>query len=109
NVRYRDAQNFVDLIKMFSTWTSPVLYSWVLVADALENHPWLSFIYTANPLTIAVELSHTAIWEPVVSTPIGLPDTFGWATLTAVAITVVMLIIGQLVFRHYERTFAQDL
>jgi ABC-2 type transport system permease protein len=109
NVRYRDAQNFVDLIKMFSTWTSPVLYSWVLVADALKNHPWMSFLYTANPLTIAVELSHTAIWEPVVSTPIGLPDTFEAASITAVVITIVTLIVGQLVFRHYERTFAQDL
>ena len=109
NVRYRDAQNFVDLIKMFSTWTSPVLYSWVLIAEALHNYPWASFLYTANPLTIAVELSHVAFWEPTVPNPQGVPSYFGEASLVAVAITIVTLVVGQMVFRHYERTFAQDL
>jgi len=109
NVRYRDAQNFVDLIKMFSTWTSPVLYSWILIAEALRNYPWASFLYTANPITIAVELFHVAFWEPTVSDPQGLPDFFGWAALAAVGVTIATLLIGQAVFRHYERTFAQDL
>lgn len=109
NVRYRDAQNFVDLIKMFSTWTSPVLYSWVLIGEALHNHEWATFLYTANPLTIGVELSHLAFWEPTVSEPQGLPHFFPEAALTAVGVTIATLIIGQAVFRHYERTFAQDL
>ncbi|OLH41320.1 sugar ABC transporter permease, partial [Xanthomonas oryzae pv. oryzae] len=109
NVRYRDAQNFVDLIKMFSTWTSPVLYSWILIAEALRNYPWASFLYTANPITIAVELFHVGFWEPTVVEPQGLPEYFSWAALCAIAITIVFLIVGQAVFRHYERTFAQDL
>jgi len=109
NVRYRDAQNFVDLIKMFSTWTSPVLYSWILIAEALRNYPWASFLYTANPITIAVELFHVGFWEPTVVEPQGLPEYFSWAALCAIAITSVFLIVGQAVFRHYERTFAQDL
>lgn len=109
NVRYRDAQNFVDLIKMFSTWTSPVLYSWVLIAEALHNYPWATFIYTMNPLTIGVELFHVAFWEPTVDSSDGLPSFFGWASLWAVVVSLLMLVVGQAVFRHYERTFAQDL
>lgn len=109
NVRFRDAQNFVDLIKMFSTWTSPVLYSWVLVAEALKNHEWAAFIYSANPLTIAVELFHTAFWEPLVTKPQGLPIHFTWALIAAIGVTILSLLIGQTVFRAYERTFAQDL
>ncbi|GAA3927425.1 ABC transporter permease [Microbacterium soli] len=109
NVRYRDAQNFVDLIKMFSTWTSPVLYTWVMMANALHNHSWATFVYMSNPLTVGVELSHTAIWAPLVATPLGVPDYFGWSMLTAAIAALASLVIGQLVFRHYERTFAQDL
>ncbi|MFK3834338.1 ABC transporter permease [Microbacterium sp. NPDC087868] len=115
NVRFRDAQNFVDLIKMFSTWTSPVLYSWILVQEALANHSWLFTVYTWNPLTIAVELFHQGFWagttEPV---PAGQPDPsilpgFGSALLVALIICVAMTIIGQFTFRRFERSFAQDL
>ncbi len=115
NVRYRDAQNFVELIRMFSVWTSPVLYTWVLVKDALVNHEWLFHIYTWNPITVAVELFHQAFWAGTVPPPAaGEPDPsimpdFGIAVLIASLICVVMLIIGQAVFRHFERSFAQDL
>src|SRR5688572_10284784 len=62
NVRFRDAQNFVELIKMFSTWTSPVLYPWIMVYTQLETHPWIFTVYSWNPLTVAVELFHDGFW-----------------------------------------------
>ena len=115
NVRYRDAQNFVELIRMFSTWTSPVLYPWVLVRDAFPNNDLLFSIYTWNPLTVAVELFHQAFWGGTIAGPAAgeldpsiLPD-FGMALSIATLICIVMVIIGQAVFRHYERSFAQDL
>lgn len=115
NVRFRDAQNFVELIRMFSTWTSPVLYSWILVQEALRNHEWLFHIYTWNPLTVAVELFHQGFWAGTVSPPEpGAVDqsilpNFGTAALVATVICVATLIVGQALFRHYERSFAQDL
>jgi len=109
NVRYRDAQNFVDLIKMFSTWTSPVLYTWVLVAEALRDFPGLFFVYMSNPLTIAVELFHLGFWAPTAESTHGLPDVFLSASLVAASFCVLMLFVGQFVFRHFERSFAQDL
>lgn len=115
NVRYRDAQNFVDLIRMFSVWTSPVLYPWLLVQDALANHEWMFHVYTWNPITVAVELFHQGFWAGTVGAPAaGAPDPsimpdFGIAVLVALVICVITLIIGQTVFRHFERSFAQDL
>lgn len=109
NVRYRDAQNFVDLIKMFSTWTSPVLYTWFLVAEALKDLPWAFFLYSMNPLTVAVELFHQGFWYPTVTEGLGLPPNFVAVTLVALVICVTLLIVGQVVFRHFERSFAQDL
>lgn len=111
NVRFRDAQNFVDLIKMFSTWTSPVLYTWAMVYVQMENHPWMFIAYSWNPLTVAVELFHQGFWAGTTNagTGEGLMPGFTAALLVAGIICVTMLIIGQLVFRNFERSFAQDL
>lgn len=109
NVRFRDAQNFVDLIKMFSTWTSPVLYTWTLVADALQGHQWLFYIYMCNPITVAVELFHLGFWDATVDITHGLPAHFNLMIIVALIISAASLVIGQLTFRRFERTFAQDL
>lgn len=107
NVRYRDAQNFVEIIRMVSTWASPVLYAWTLVADVAP--PWLLHLYMSNPLTIAVELFHFGFWDPTVDQTHGHPEHFGLYALVALSLCAVLLVVGQLVFRRFERTFAQDL
>lgn len=116
NARFRDAQNFVDLIKMFSVWTSPVLYSLPLIETALKDHPRIYDIYTCNPLTVAVQLMHYGFWgqtravvEKGGPSAESFVDGFGVTAAIAVAICLVLVIVGQLVFRHFERTFAQDL
>src|SRR5690606_23889998 len=45
NVSFRDAQNLVDLILLFATWTSPVLYPWTMVRDKLPD--WMFTLYMA--------------------------------------------------------------
>lgn len=107
NVRFRDAQNFVDIIRMFATWTSPVLYIWTFVYEALPS--WAFHIYMCNPLTVAVELFHYGFWDATVETSPGLPDHFALYGVIAVAFCLVMLVIGQATFRRFERSFAQDL
>lgn len=109
NVRFRDAQNVVEIIRMFSTWTSPVLYSWVLVQNAMPD--WAFHLYMVNPLTMAAELFHYGFWQGTVhdATTHGLPPHFPTYLLIAVVFVLVMLIVGQLVFRRFERSFAQDL
>jgi ABC-2 type transport system permease protein len=117
NVRFRDAQNFVEIIRTVATWSSPILYTWVMVKDATESVPWLFHLYMLNPITVAVELFHEAVWvrlPSVAELPSPPPNAtwppdFGWYVVGAVTIIVFALVVGQLVFRRFERTFAQDL
>ena len=106
NVAYRDSRNFVDLILMFATWTSPVLYSWTMVHDRAPE--WLYNIYMANPMTTAVELFHDAFWLPMAgSTP--RPDHMLLNICIGLALSIITLLVGQLVFRRLEGKFAQTL
>ena len=106
NVAYRDSRNFVDLILMFATWVSPVLYSWTMIRDSAPE--WLYHLYMANPMTTAVSLFHEAFWGPMAGdTP--RPENMLMNILIALAISLVTLLIGQLVFRRMEGKFAQTL
>jgi homopolymeric O-antigen transport system permease protein len=107
NVAYRDSQNIVELIRIFATWTSPVLYTFVMVRDTLPT--WLFDLYMANPLTSAVELFHSAFWFPTTSETMERPDHLWLFGLSSLAITLATLAVGQLVFRRLEGRFAQDL
>ena len=120
NVRFRDAENIVELLLLLATWASPVLYHWTMVAQAARaiGMDWITQLYLMNPITQAVELFHFAFWYPV--TDIGLstsptiaqtplaPD-LGLNTVWAFVISAVVFFIGQLVFRRLEGRFAQDL
>jgi len=111
NVRFRDAQNFIEIIRTIATWSSPIMYTWVMVHDHLTHHLWIFNAFMSNPITVAVEMFHQGMWAPVVpaSKRLGWPPDFGWIVLAAVVIIVLVTLIGQLVFRRFERTFAQDL
>lgn len=107
NVLYRDAKNFVDLLLMFATWASPVLYSFEMVRDAAPS--WIYHIYMSNPVTVAVELFHSAFWVPVTQYSAPRPAHFEIYALVAFIIAFGSLLIGQLTFRKLEATFAQRL
>lgn len=106
NVGHRDWKNVVDLILMFSTWASPVLYSYQMVRDAAPE--WLFHIYMANPVTTAVELMHTAFWRGTV-TEASRPETMWLNILIGIFLALLTFAIGQAVFRKLEGTFAQNL
>lgn len=107
NVSFRDAQNFVELIVLVATWASPVLYQWAMVAKILPD--WLMVIYQLNPLTAAVELLHAGFWYPTTNGQTSLPPNLLFFGLCALAISGLLLALGQLVFHKLERRFAQDL
>ena len=116
NAAFRDVENFVDLIVMVATWLSPVLYRISMVQDAIGGTIWW-WIYQLNPLTIVVELFHTAFWrygprvveavpgDPSLITP-GEPFGLWWAGLLIAGATFV---IGTVVFEKSKRRFAQEL
>lgn len=106
NVAFRDSRNIVDLILMFATWASPVLYTFDMVRDRAPE--WLYHLYMANPVTTAVELSHTMFWAPLTTDavrPEGLLMNFG----IGIGLSIVTLVVGQLVFHKLEGDFAQNL
>lgn len=107
NVPFRDAQNFVELILLFATWVSPVLYSWQMVARVAPE--WLMQIYLVNPLTSAVQLFHYGFWAPVTNDPQAFAPEFWVHAGVALLLSVLTLFVGQAVFRKLEPKFAQDL
>ncbi|MDE0547326.1 ABC transporter permease [Microbacterium sp. C7(2022)] len=117
NVRFRDAQNLVEIVRTIATWSVPILYTWVMVKDVTENIPWLFHVYMSNPLAVAVELFHHAFWarlpDVAAASPapenLAWPEYFGIYATVAVALCACILAIGQYVFRRLERSFAQDL
>ncbi|WP_232527737.1 ABC transporter permease [Microbacterium suaedae] len=113
NVRFRDSQNFVDVLRQLATWASPVLYTWELVRDKTPSWvpDWIFHVYMSNPITIAVEMFHFSFWRSTVTGDDwhGFPPHFGAYMAISAGLTLVFLIVGQLVFRRFERTFAQDL
>lgn len=106
NVKHRDSRNIVDLILMFATWASPVLYPWTMVKDVFPE--WLLHIYMSNPVTAAVELFHYAFWAPTTTENV-LSHNLLLYSFTAFGLGCIALLIGQLVFRKSEGTFAQHL
>ncbi|MFB7884237.1 ABC transporter permease [Microbacterium sp. NPDC056057] len=107
NVRYRDAENIVELLLLLATWASPVLYYWTMVQDVLPE--WLVTLYMLNPITQAVELFHFAFWYPITETTLPLPPMLAINTLWTTLITIATVAVGHIVFRRLEGRFAQDL
>ncbi|QBE48643.1 ABC transporter permease [Leucobacter triazinivorans] len=107
NVAYRDAKNIIDVALMFAVWMSPVLYSHAMIRDVLPA--WLYNLYLVNPVTVSVELFHSAFYRPIVPNGVPVPDYMFTNTLAGLGIAIGTLLIGQVVFRKLEGDFAQDL
>ena len=108
NVYFRDAENLVDMLLMIATWASPVLYSWMMVRTQLGET--FFHIYQLNPITVGVETFHFAFWLPTTDGAEAIPPHLLSLWLpVGLAISGLVLVIGQLVFRRLEGRFAQEL
>jgi len=107
NVSFRDFQNFVELIVMVVMWASPVLYPMDRVEGILPG--WLFTLYQLNPITAAVNLFHAGFWYPTTGGRGEVADNLYLYGFIALGISLILLALGQLVFRRLEGRFAQDL
>ena len=108
NVYFRDSENIVDMLLMVATWASPVMYSWTMVESKLG--PGFFALYQANPITVGVELFHYAFWYPTTDGSAAMPpNLFSLWLPIGLAISLVVLALGQLTFRRLEGRFAQEL
>lgn len=110
NVLFRDLENLVDLLLMVLVWLSPVFYSATRVTELVGAGSWLERLYQANPLTVAVELMHRATWAHASPGNADLlPGGLLRDTVVAFVVAVVVLVLGQAVFRRLTGRFAQEL
>ncbi len=119
NVFFRDSENLVDMFLMMATWLSPVMYSWTMVAREVQI-PHIQEIYMTNPLSVAVELFHYAFWQPTlgVDKQQFLLDTGNWHMFPhlltlwvpiALGVSLLVVLIGNFLFKKFEGDFAQEL
>lgn len=119
NVFFRDSENLVDMFLMMATWLSPVMYSWTMVAREVQI-PHIEQIYMTNPLSVAVELFHYAFWQPTLSVEQQgfLLEAGNWHMFphlltiwvpVAFGVSLVLLLLGNYLFRKFEGNFAQEL
>lgn len=108
NVYFRDSENIVDMLLMVATWASPVMYAWTMVHDKLGSVGYS--IYQANPVTIGVELFHYAFWFPTTDGLSAMPpNLFSIWLPVGLAVSLLVLVLGQFTFRRLEGRFAQEL
>ena len=112
NVFFRDFGQVVDILTLVIPWTTPMIYRWTAVkrsASALGLQ-----IYLANPLATAVSLFQRAFWWPTTGRPFRpgdqrFPDHLTTRGLAALTGAVLLLGLGQVVFRRVQWRFAQEL
>jgi ABC-type polysaccharide/polyol phosphate export permease len=92
-VRYRDVAYIVPVAIQFLFFASPVAYSISVVHGKTG-----AFIYQLNPLSGMIGLWRWAV--------LGTPFPQVWTVWSAAGISIGLLLVGAMVFRRMERTFA---
>ncbi len=93
-VKYRDLQMLVGFGVHLWMYITPVTYSSVLIA---EKHPEWMGLYMINPMTPVVELFRSAY--------LGVPNYSANYIWVSVVITVIIFILGLILFSHTEKNF----
>ncbi len=91
-VPYRDVQYIVPFLTSILLYVSPVGYS---LASVPESVQWL---YSLNPLTGILEGFRWSL--------LGIGSLDEFATVWAIASSIVLLGVGAVAFSHFERRFA---
>jgi ABC-2 type transport system permease protein len=125
NVFFRDFQNIVSTLQLFTHWIVPMIYPFErLATSSLADGPLLN-LYLCNPLSIAVMLVQRCFWIPTslgqgtkdahipadasdVGFPI-IPDHLILLGVVMLVASLVVLLLCQLGFRRLETKFAERL
>jgi ABC-2 type transport system permease protein len=112
NVFFRDTQNIVEIIQTVITWTVPMIYPFSIVAPKLEGIA--GQIYLASPLAISVLLNDRAFWVPGLEdkqTALAeeIPPDIWERGFIALAVGLVLIWVGQMIFSRLEGRFAEHL
>jgi ABC-2 type transport system permease protein len=113
NVFFRDFQNVVSTLTIFTHWAVPMLYPYSRLANSSLGDSWFLQLYLANPLTEAVLLMQRCMWVPTANKAQLPPNTMpphlflrGWIMLVVVTI---FLGLAQVAFTRLESRIAERL
>jgi ABC-2 type transport system permease protein len=115
NVFFRDFENVVATLMIFTHWAVPMLYPWSRIGDS-DAPTWFKELYLADPLAIAVMLAQKAFWFPTCDAPGEVcdpntafpPDLYARGLVMVVA-GIILLTVAQKVFTRLEGKFAERL
>lgn len=106
NVYLRDVQYLVEISLVVLFWSTPTVYSWELVRNAIGASAAETF-YLANPLAAAVLGMQRVFWVAGDDAP--TPDGLAVRLFVMLGIGLVLLLGAQRVFARLEGNFAQEL
>lgn len=115
NVFFRDFQNVVSTLTIFTHWVVPMIYPYSKVAGSgIAENRWLLEAYLANPLTESVLLLQRCFWVPTAFSIDKIPKLAepshmylrGWIML---AVCLAFLALAQMAFTKLETKFTERL
>ncbi|HSJ21021.1 MAG TPA: ABC transporter permease [Nocardioidaceae bacterium] len=106
NVYLRDVQYLVEITLMVLFWTTPTVYSWELVRDAVDS-PVVESLYLGNPVAVSILAMQRTFWVAGAGAP--APENLGLRLVVMLAIGLLLLWISQRVFARLEGNFAQEM
>jgi ABC-2 type transport system permease protein len=115
NVFFRDFQQVVSTLTIFTHWAVPMIYPFSKLAQSQLGGTWVEQVYLLNPLTEAVLLLQKAIWAPTClgsaacTGPAAMPPHLFLRGFIMVAVGAVFLTGCQWVFSRLEGKFAERL
>lgn len=109
-VYLRDLQHLVEVTLTVAFWASPIVYSFAFVHDAIAD-TLFEQIYLSNPVTLSVLGMQKAFWlaGTTESTQMNWPPDLSVRLWVSLAISIVLLWLGQRVFSRLQGNFAQEL
>jgi len=97
-VYLRDMEHIVNVILMAWIWATPIMYS----PDTLaEQYQWIASLLRINPLTSVMYLFRDILYHHQI------PETIDW--LLPMTWGILLLIVGEFIFRRLEGNFAEEL
>jgi len=109
NVFFRDVGSVVGILTNLVRFGVPMIYSYDMVADRFGA---VAPYYLLNPIANAVLLFQRAFWTPTLAPGtrnVQLPDHLLTRGLLMVAVSLVVLAIGQLVFSRLQNRVPERL
>jgi len=94
NVYYRDIQYIWNVILQAGFYLTPSFYTW-------DSVPSIKWILTINPMALIIDMAHDAVLYNKIPTQENILYTLG--------ITIIILFLGYVIFRKYEKKVAEEL